>query len=153
MQPTRWNPAVRIARPALPLVLAALVGGCAYNPAGFEPHFAQLAVRDGGTQLAVTFSDGDRRAIRDYYAALARPSRGKRGHNPHDAGALPPGIRKQIAQGKGLPPGLAKQRLPDALERRLSPLPDGYVRVRIGADIVLLNARTQVVLDLMQDIG
>jgi hypothetical protein len=152
MQDERHNRVVTHAWRALPLALAGLLGGCAGYPA-MDHGFAQVAVHDAGTHLAVVFSDGDRRAIRDYYAALPRPARARHGHNPHDPGALPPGIAKQVARGKGLPPGIAKQRLPGALERRLSPLPDGYLRVRIGADVVLMDARTQVVLDLVRDIG
>jgi hypothetical protein len=87
-------------------------------------------------------------------APAAKGRHGKHGHNPHgDFEALPPGLQKQVRRNGHLPPGLARQRLPDDLERRLSPLPDGYVRVRIGTDIVLMDARTEIVLDLIRDLG
>lgn len=145
----------RAARLATLASLALLAPACAEYPV--SPHtFAQLNLHEGGTRVAVTFSDADRRAIHDYYAALAAPARHGRGHghNPHGAAeALPPGIRKQIARGKGLPPGLRHDPLPAELERRLEPLPDGYVRLRVGTDVVLFDTRGRVVLDLLRDLG
>lgn len=52
-----------------------------------------------------------------------------------------------------LPPGLAWRELPPELERRLSRLPDGYIRVIVGSDIVLMDRRTRVVLDILYDIA
>jgi hypothetical protein len=31
-------------------------------------------------------------------------------------------------------------------------LPDGYVRIPVGADIAIMNVRTRVVVDLLEDI-
>jgi hypothetical protein len=150
MTTSRSRRALRLATLAS---VAALAAACAEVPASTHG-FAQMVLHDGGTRVAVTLSDTDRRAIRDYYAARAVPARGRHGHNPHGtAQALPPGIRKQIARGKGLPPGLDRQPLPADLERHLSPLPDGYVRLRIGTDVVLFDTRGQVVLDLVRDLG
>ncbi len=44
------------------------------------------------------------------------------------------------------------ERLPAPLERKLARLPETYIRVRIGGDIVLLNQKTHVVVDILQDI-
>jgi len=147
------HPVGRILPLAALAVSAALASGCAEYPVA-PGGFAQVMLHDGPTRVTVTFSDADRRAIRDYYAALAVPPRHGRGHNPHGApDALPPGIRKQVAQGKGLPPGIARKRLPTDLERRLAPLPDGYVRLRVGTDVVLFDARAEVVVDLLRDLS
>lgn len=136
---------------ALLAASALLMGGCVEYGAPLQTHLVQATVREGNTTLSVTFSDGDRRAIHDYYAAASGPGRGRgHGHNPHGSfDELPPGIRKQIHQGKGLPPGLERHRLPDALEARLSPLPDGYIRLRVGTDFVLMDTRTNLVVDMI----
>ena len=42
--------------------------------------------------------------------------------------------------------------LPYALDQRLSRLPSEYVRVIIGTDIAIMNTRTRVVVDLLEDI-
>lgn len=75
-------------------------------------------------------------------------------------GDLPPGLAKRDS----LPPGLAKHdRLPDDvkyeplprdLERQLPPLPSrDYVRVRVGTDLLILNKKTHVVLDVAKGLG
>jgi len=90
--------------------------------------------------------DGDGRGL--------PPGLAKRGDN------LPPGLKKKDR----LPPGLAKrdrvpadvhyEPLPRDLERKLSPLPDrNMIRVRIGQDIVLMNRKTRVILDLQRDLA
>lgn len=141
------------------VLIAAVVAlggfGCAGYDASVRGLAGTLVLQDESTRIAIHFSDGDRRYVHDYYASHRASRGGKkgRGHNPHgNFDELPPGIRKQVAQGKGLPPGLAKKRLPDDLERRLSPLPDGYVRFRIGTDLVIMNTKTNVVVDILSDI-
>lgn len=63
-------------------------------------------------------------------------------------GDLPPGLAKR---GGKLPPGLAK-RLPSDLERRLPPRPAKYRRVVVDNDIVLIDAATNKVLDILEDV-
>lgn len=52
-----------------------------------------------------------------------------------------------------LPPGLSYRYLPVVLERRLSRLPDGYVRVIVDTDIYIMNTRTRVIFDILPDIA
>ena len=66
---------------------------------------------------------------------------------------LPPGLEKQLVRNGRLPPGLQRDPLPRQLEERLSPVPSGYVRVRVGQDIVLMHARTRVILDVVYNLG
>jgi hypothetical protein len=43
--------------------------------------------------------------------------------------------------------------LPRDLEGRLSRLPDGYVRVIVGTHVGIMNVRTHVVFDLIENIA
>ena len=60
---------------------------------------------------------------------------------------LPPGLEKQLQERGTLPPGLQKriQPVPENLEVRLAPPPEGCRHVIIGGHIVLLNVRTNYV--------
>ncbi len=71
------------------------------------------------------------------------PGLAKRGGN------LPPGLAKRDT----LPPGLEGRALPADLEAQLTPLPNTYVRMRIGADLVLLDRNTRIVFDIIYDIA
>lgn len=94
----------------------------------------------------LVFSDHDRDYIHRYYRAHLPPGLAKREQ-------LPPGLRKQLAKRGTLPPGLQSQHLPSDLERQLSHLPAGYVRLRIATDVLLIDERTRVILDVVTDIG
>jgi hypothetical protein len=63
---------------------------------------------------------------------------------------LPPGLEKQLVRRGSLPPGLQKrlQPCPEDLERRLPPPPPDCAHVLIGGHLVLLNRRTNVVVDI-----
>lgn len=126
--------------PAL-AVVALLATGCAAVVAGS----GKVSVRndnDTESSVDINLSMHDRTVIRSYYAERKRkglpPGLAKRG------GKLPPGL----ARRDRLPSGLEGDPLPADLERRLTPLPVGYVRLRIGADIVLMDGRTRVIMDV-----
>jgi len=63
---------------------------------------------------------------------------------------LPPGLEKQLVRRGSLPPGLQKrlQPCPEDLERRLPPPPPDCAHVLVGGHLVLLNRRTNVVVDI-----
>src|SRR5215471_8276205 len=63
---------------------------------------------------------------------------------------LPPGLERQLVRRGTLPPGLRKKyyRCPDELERRLPPPPPECQHVLISGHIVLLNRRTNIVVDI-----
>jgi len=126
----------------LPL-LALLLSGCA----AMEVTSGRVTLSDGNSRAGIAFSSRDREAIVHYYSnPRKRPK------------PLPPGLAKR----QQLPPGLVKRDvlprglrgtpLPSDLERRLSPLPEVYVRVVIGSDIVLMHRDTRVVMDIYRDI-
>jgi hypothetical protein len=132
--------AIRMGLSSLLLIyILASIGGCATSGA--------VVIEDENARVEVVFSDSDRYAIRDYYGRRhLPPGLAKRS-------SLPPGLQKQVQRRGQLPPGLRGDRLPDELEVRLSRLPEGYVRLRVGVDIVLMNTRTRVITDVMKDIG
>ena len=57
---------------------------------------------------------------------------------------LPPGQMRQLARGKPLPPGIARQALPPGLVSQL-PVYPGYSYAMVGTSVVLLGAGGVVV--------
>jgi hypothetical protein len=101
--------------------------------------------------VRIIFSAHDRDIIRDYYHdqySNLPPGLAKRGGN------LPPGLQKHLERDGTLPPGLQKrvQPFPVELERRLPRLPETYARVTLGVDILILDRRTQRIMDIVHDI-
>ncbi|HET9839365.1 MAG TPA: hypothetical protein VFR84_14125 [Candidatus Angelobacter sp.] len=101
--------------------------------------------------VRIVFSVHDRDIIRDYYHdqySNLPPGLAKRGGN------LPPGLQKHLERDGTLPPGLQKrvQPFPVELERRLPRLPDTYTRVTLGVDILILDRRTQRIMDIVHDV-
>jgi len=64
---------------------------------------------------------------------------------------LPPGIAKNLARGKPLPPGIAKQYLPDSLVIALPAPPRGFERVVVDGKILLVEVATRVIHDILTD--
>lgn len=93
--------------------------------------------------LHSVLSDDERKIIHGYF------------HDHPDAvgkvKTLPPGIRKKIARGGAMPPGIAKQALPDGLHRRLPPR-DGQHYEIVGTDVVLVQTATKVIVDVLKDV-
>ncbi len=109
--------------------------------------------RDGDRQprTSIVFSSRDRDIIRDYYHnrySKLPPGLAKRNGN------LPPGLEKHLERDGTLPPGLQKRLtpFPDDLERQLPRLPSIYRRGTIGMDVVILDRRTQRIMDIVHGI-
>lgn len=92
-------------------------------------------------EVEVVFSTQDRQAIRAYYQSHPEPA----------AEALPPGIRRNLARGKKLPPGIAKKALPPALDGQVS-APEGYETIQVGLDVLLVEAATGIIHDVLMDV-
>lgn len=94
---------------------------------------------DAGGLVSVNISVGDARlwvresGVRERYADL------------------PPGIRKNLARGKPLPPGIAKRLPPPALQQRLPHYP-GYEWQVCGKDLVLVAVTSLVVAAVLQSV-
>ena len=65
--------------------------------------------------------------------------------------ALPPGIAKNLARGKPLPPGIAKKTVPTPVLEQL-PMYPNHEWTRCGADLVLVDIATRVVVDVLTGI-
>lgn len=110
-----------------------------------------VRVQGGDASLTLYFSDADKRNIMDFYQGRKSgskkipPGLAKRKN-------LPPGLQKQIERNGRLPPGLQGRGLPGDLDRRLEPLPAGYIRLVVEKDIVLMNKKTGIVLDVLIDV-
>ncbi len=89
----------------------------------------------------VSFSVGDRAQIQAYYSSSPTPG----------TEALPPGIRKNLASGKPMPPGIAKRFPPDALRSSLS-IPPRYEVIEVGWDVFLVEVATGIVHDVLMDV-
>jgi len=118
---------------------------------GHNKHADQDDDSDSRGGVRIVFSVHDRDIIRDYYRernSNLPPGLAKRNGN------LPPGLQKHLERDGTLPPGLQKrvQPFPDDLDRRLPRLPEGYGRVTLGVDIMILDRRTQRIVDIVHDI-
>lgn len=130
---------------------AFLVFTCATAAALVNGQFVQARVeaRPGH------FLPEERRLIEQYYRrgkkSKARglpPGLAKRGGN------LPPGLQKKLERNGELPPGLQKriEPLPVDLDRQLPRLPEYWERVIVERDIILIDRRTNRILDIIDDV-
>ncbi len=105
--------------------------------------FAQGRKNSGSvlSTVSITLSKDVRVQIQQFYSS--RTASG--------AEALPPGIRKRLARGKELPPGIAKQVVPTGLRSRIE-LPAGFEIVEVGLDILLVEVATDIVHEVLMDV-
>lgn len=128
------------------LFLAFVLAGCAADIATS----GRVVFKDDTSVVDVRFSDHERALIEEYY----KPKKGKKEKG------LPPGLAKRggnlppgLAKRDRLPPGLSGDPLPRDLDDRLARLPQSYIRVRVGQDIVLMDRNTRVVFDIIYGVG
>lgn len=122
--------------------------------------------QDLGTIVDRVLTEYERAVIRDYLRNNGYWHRdggdGRGRGNNRGRGGLPPGLQRQVDQGRGLPPGLARQiqrgeGLPPGLQAQalpgdlLSRLPrrDGTRRVLIDRNVVLIDTATNIILDIL----
>ncbi|HET7687314.1 MAG TPA: anti-virulence regulator CigR family protein, partial [Candidatus Macondimonas sp.] len=63
----------------------------------------------------------------------------------------PPGIRRNLARGKPLPPGIARQAVPGPVLRGL-PHHEGYEWLVCGTDLVLVAIAGAIMADVIFDV-
>lgn len=100
---------------------------------------ALLGAAAGGILTGLLLSDQEVLIIRDWYGA----------HSVQPAN-LPPGIAKNLRRGKPLPPGIAKKLAPQQLVSRLD-IPYGYQLVEVGTDVLLIEAGTRIIAEILKD--
>jgi Ni/Co efflux regulator RcnB len=127
------------------LLAVSMLAGCA----SYGATAGRVVIRNDTGTVDVRFSERDRALIRDYYEESAKHRKGLPPGLAKRGGDLPPGL----ARREQLPPGLRYEPLPQDLDRRLSPLPSSYLRVRVGQDIVLMDGKTHVVFDVIYGIA
>ncbi len=123
----------------LVLMSAGLLSGCMAE-ALTSGH---IAFSDGAAPGTVEMGAGERAQIHQYCVRR------------HLARSLSPQERRMVSQlyrdGR-LPLRLGYHRLPLSLEDRLPPLPQPYVRVLVGTDVLVINRRTRVIADLARGV-
>jgi len=127
------------------------IAGCASPQTGGPTvESGAVIIETEDVQAAIVFSDRDRMSIKEYYGIGHKGKTLPPGLAKKEE--LPPGLKKHIQKHEQLPPGLEGRRLPYDLERTLQPLPSGYVRLRVGGDVLLLNEKSRYVLDVIWDV-
>lgn len=134
----------------LVILITLLSSGCVTLKDTFGVRRGEVKVRTKDGYVKVVFSDRDKEAIRNYYTKKWKHKKMPPGLAKRDT--LPPGLQKRLDVGDSLPPGLEKRGLSHELEKVLSPLPKGYIRLKIGGDIIIMNQKTEVVVDILKDI-
>lgn len=125
------------------VALTPVLSGCAIGPP-----YGEVAVREPHYAVRVAFTDHDRRLINEYFEPRYRnlpPGQAKKDR-------LPPGHAWRARPNRPIHDDARWRYLPTELERRLTRLPAEYVRVVIGTDVVIMNVRTRVVVDVLEDI-
>ena len=91
---------------------------------------------DRGLEIHVVFSRHEARVIREHYAPVYY--------------GLPPGLQKKLVRTGRLPKGWQKklQPFPVVLENQLVALPIGYQRGVIDGHAVIVNPKTQTIVDV-----
>jgi len=95
------------------------------------------------------FAEVDVRIIREWFSKPANLSGLPPGLAKRES--LPPGLEKQLQKNGTLPPGLQQkiQPLPPVLEVQLMKLPEGQKRVAIAGNIILMNSKTGLMIDIL----
>ena len=139
----------------------------------------EVAKDIGSKAADVVFTEIERHAIEKYYEATGRDlgrteepvhdyetgaasgGKGKKGKQHKGKskgtppglakkdGGLPPGIAKKLERGGELPPGLAKRGLPTELNRQLPPPRSGYERLEVDGEVLLVEAATGIIRDII----
>ncbi|MHB8729642.1 MAG: hypothetical protein ACYC9K_11510 [Sulfuricaulis sp.] len=126
-------------RYVLPGVLLALMGLSVNGCAVYTATSGRVVLKDDSAPAEVRFHTNDRAQIQNYYRSTASASESSSATRP--------------VRGARLPADVKAAPLPRSLERSLSPLPFDYIRVRTGQDIVLMNRKTRVVLDVIYGVA
>lgn len=133
-----------------------LLAGCVVAPRPYPPTRVSSDIHlhspGGSTSVSLVFSDRDRALVRDYYRVHTPPGLAKQGKTPPGLakqGKTPPGHVKRLERHQVLERQRTWHPLPADLLPRLTPLPAGYLHVRIDDAIAILELETRVILDVL----
>ena len=129
------------------VLVAIFIVSCATHPI---IESGSVAIENEDLSAVIIFSDSDREKIMHYYKKSGNFKKIPPGLAKKQE--LPPGLQKHIEKHGELPPGLEGRSLPADLERSLTRLPVGYVRLKIGGDLIIMNQKTRVVFDVVWDV-
>jgi hypothetical protein len=101
--------------------------------------------------VSVSLSADQAAAVRAWYSS-SQPRNQGRGQGRGRSNGLPPGIAKNLARGKSLPPGIEKQYLPQNLVVQLPRVGTGFDYVVTAGKLLLVEAATQVVRAVLLDV-
>ncbi|MDH5527390.1 MAG: hypothetical protein OEY97_08810 [Nitrospirota bacterium] len=136
--------------------LAVLISGCVVYDVPVGPAYAPPVVRHHEPlppePVVILISPDDRMAISGYFGTLHQ-RRDPVSRRIYERGVpeLAPHLRRHIHPGRPLPGGIVRESLPRDLLRLLSRLPAGYMWVRVGTDVMIVDMRTGQVADLVRD--
>lgn len=132
------------------LAALALGAGCASGVyVGSGPSSRPVAAPSAApvvSAAAIVLTSAQVAAVRSHFEGNGRSNGRGRG------GGLPPGIARNLARGKPLPPGIARQYLPNELIVALPRLQGGLEYVVAAGKLLLVEAATQVVRDVLIDV-
>ncbi|HKN34105.1 MAG TPA: hypothetical protein VJX16_12780 [Terriglobales bacterium] len=129
-----------------------IVSGAAQDHPKTSPQGTQSAQTDSNETTApgarIAFSSRDRETIRVYYKNLSAklgPGTGAR--------RVPPELQLSLERDGLLSPYLLRRftPFPPVLDRRLPHLPTNYLRGSINADILIVDARTRRIVDIVHN--
>jgi Ni/Co efflux regulator RcnB len=145
------DPAMRVLYTLMGLIAMVAIGAAVFAAA---PVFAEVSAAE--LTVAARFTDRQRELIVAYttqsQSVGAAPDGGKGKKGKSKQKGLPPGIAMNLARGKTLPPGIAKQQLPAPLVAQLPPPPRGHEIVVVDGRVLLVEIATQVIRDRLEDI-
>ncbi len=122
---------ISVRRYLLWVLLALMVGGCA----AYTATSGQVVLKDDSKTAEARIGSNDRRLIEEY----------DRNHADHKAATS----SARVVIGHVLPAGTKSESLSRELEQKLSPLPSSHVRLRVGQDVVLVDSKTRVIVDVL----
>jgi hypothetical protein len=109
-------------------------------------------LRGDDVRVSTSFDPSQERIIRDWFSNRSD----LRGLPPGLARreSLPPGLARQVQKNGVLPPGLQRRvhPFPDDLEIQLPSLPEGWRRVILGQDVLLMESLNGKIVDLLRNV-
>jgi hypothetical protein len=122
-------------------ILCVLAAGVANATVRMEQVYPARAAANP-TERAILFSGEDRQTIDHFFRRQGTQNGGNGGKARRD----PLLIRERVPQGVPTRP------LPHALDHQLPPLPPGYARLILGRDVLLVERRSQTILDIVREV-